>query len=382
MQSVLKTVTGALAGLAGLSDTTTYHLSSDVVHGLSNVDYIAKDTHFNAPHMHPVNSSSYDLWYWDAVSTDPSSNASVVIAFFDVAPGTFPIPPLEGTNLIATIATTFANGSLTFVSLPATSATVIAQGQGVNGDWHGTGLHFTYDPASGAYDVHVDAPEHGVKGVVHFARNTPPRYTCGPATAGTNMQIFPGAGYANAMPDSVVTVDLMVNGTPLKFEGAGYQDQGWGPVPFLTTMRSWYWGHGRVGPYSVVWFDVMTPDGTEFVSAYASKGEDVITLSCDPGSTKARPRGDGTTFPPNHGGPKPSGYDVTLSLGAQGILHMDVTVVNPILTFPYYMRAVSYIDGFIVAPDGTKGEMMGGVAFLEEFTLPADETKDQKHDEL
>ncbi|KAJ6508664.1 hypothetical protein C8R45DRAFT_815150 [Mycena sanguinolenta] len=361
-----------MSALAGFSSTKSYyHLSSKAVDGPSNVDYIATDSNFNAPHLHPVNTSSYDLWYFDAVSTDPSSNASVVIVFFDIAPGAFPFAGSANSTLTASIATTFPNGTLMAGSVLATHATVVAEGEGVSGDWHGSGLYWTYDASSGAYDVFIDAPELAMKGSVHFARNTPPRYTCGPATAGTNMQIFPGAGYANAMPDAVVTVDLVVGGTPLAFEGAGYQDQGWGPQPFSNTVRSWYWGHGRVGPYSVVWFDIMTPSGTEYVSAYASKGEDVITLSCDSESTRARPKGHKATFPPTHGGPKPTGYHVTLDLGEEGVMHMDVSVVNPVIAFPEYMRAIAYIDGSIVGPDGVVGEPMGGVALLEEFTLPA-----------
>ena len=38
---------------------------------------------------------------------------------------------------------------------------------------------------------------------------------------GRTMEIVPGIGWANSIPDGDVTVEVQVNGTPLTFSGMG-----------------------------------------------------------------------------------------------------------------------------------------------------------------
>jgi hypothetical protein len=52
----------------------------------------------------------------------------------------------------------------------------------------------------------------------------PAHYPCGCAEAGQSLEILPTLGWANAVPDAVGLVDLTVNGTNVKFSGAGYHD--------------------------------------------------------------------------------------------------------------------------------------------------------------
>ena len=53
----------------------------------------------------------------------------------------------------------------------------------------------------------------------------PPRYPSGPATAGKSMEIIPGVGWANAIPDAAAEVFLDINGTQVNFAGVGYHDR-------------------------------------------------------------------------------------------------------------------------------------------------------------
>ncbi|KAJ6513052.1 hypothetical protein C8R45DRAFT_333173 [Mycena sanguinolenta] len=351
-----------------------FNLPPVASNGTSQVDLVATATGLNAPKVHPINASAYDLWYFDVVAT--VSNASVVIVFFDTPPGTFPFPPGSyNSSLLVTLAITFPNGTLastaTKVAL-ADNATVVAEGEGSSGDWQGTGMEWTYNAASGAYDVLLDSAQlNGVKGSIHLAPRGPPRYPCGPGVAGQSMQLVPNAGYVNPLPDAVATVDLTVDGERLVFTGAGYHDQGWGPQPFSAAVGSWYWGHGRVGPYSVVWFDILTADGVEYVSTYVGKGNTPLVTSCALASQKVRPFGNNATFPPTSTTPKPTGYHITMDLGAEGVLDMDVSVVNQMFDLTEYMRAIGYINGTITPRKGTPGPSMGGVALLEQFALQA-----------
>ncbi|KAJ6502374.1 hypothetical protein C8R45DRAFT_1051388 [Mycena sanguinolenta] len=366
----------ALLGLAfatGCSSARSVcNLPGTVSNGTSQAQFISGATGLNAPKVHPINASAYDLWYFDVVSTDPNSKASVVVVFFDTAPGTFPFVAPSNTTLTASLTISFPNGTLASIGLgsePANDATIVADGNGSSGDWNGSGFSWTYNVGSGAYDVFIDSPQLDVKGQIHFQPRNAPRYPCGPAVAGQNMELVPNAGYANPVPDAISTVDLLVGGTKLAFAGAGYADQGWGPQPFAAAVGSWYWGHGRVGPYSVVWFDILTPSGVEYVSAYVAKDDAVLINSCDLARSQVRPTGVNATYPPHVSAGKPSGYHITMDLGAEGVLDMNVSVVAPLISIPQYMRAVGYIHGSITPHRGPAGPIMGGVTLLEQFTL-------------
>lgn len=53
-------------------------------------------------------------------------------------------------------------------------------------------------------------------------------------------------------------------------------EQNWSDGPFETAVRTWYWGRERVGPFSVVWFDMLPAGhGTEVVSGYVAVGMEV-----------------------------------------------------------------------------------------------------------
>ena len=65
------------------------------------------------------------------------------------------------------------------------------------------------------------------------------------------------------MPDADATVDLTVGGVPLQFAGAGYHDSNWGADPFVGNLAHTYWGHARVGPFSVVFSDALDPSLVE-----------------------------------------------------------------------------------------------------------------------
>lgn len=140
---------------------TVYNISV-VDNATSTVDFTSSATGLDAPKVHPVNASAVDWWYFDVVSTDPNSSASVVFVF---ASGGLPGLPLR---VQATVS--FPNGTLTSTEVfaPADSATVTTEENGSSGDWHGSGFNWRYSAHSGAYDISVDSPDLDMKGQIHF----------------------------------------------------------------------------------------------------------------------------------------------------------------------------------------------------------------------
>lgn len=198
---------------------------------------------------------------------------------------------------------------------------------------------------------------------------------------GQTLEVAPYIGWVNAVPDAMASVDLVIGGSKLSFTGVGYHDkvsmlprfhafsysfQNWSNQPFAQNVGSWYWGHGRLGPYSIVWYDYLTRDGAEFVSAYAARNNQIVTASCASTSIRVRPTGQNSTYPPVHGSGTPSGFHINLDLGTEGVLNVNVSERLVVLGGEgVYARWVGNMSGIIQG----SGVVWEGVALYEEFNM-------------
>ncbi|KAJ7448677.1 hypothetical protein B0H11DRAFT_2161992 [Mycena galericulata] len=363
-------LTGLLAFFSSARGTV-FQIPPGIQNGSSIAQFTSSAVGLDAPKVSPINASSFDWWYFDVVSNEPASDlASVVIIFLTSAQSAF--LTLSGVSapdsvLSVIIWVTFPNGTLwSGTANGEQNATVTSDGDNTTGIWHGTGFSWL---------VTIDAPEVGVTGTITFPAVAPAHYPCGPAVAGQNMEIGPQIGWANAVPDAASVVDLSIYGVNLAFEGVGYHDKNWSPAPILTSLASW--GHGRIGPYSLVWFDLLDTSGIEHVSAFLSENGVILSMSCTPGSITVRPTGPGganATYPPVISTPDPEGYRIVLALppvarvleGAgedPGTLEMDVSVrLQTFEANPEYARFI----GNLSTSTG-----LTGVALFEQFKVTA-----------
>lgn len=140
-----------------------------------------------------------------------------------------------------------------------------------------------------------------------------PRYPCAAEEPGANQAVVPHIGWANAVPDATATLDFTINGEDHSFTGIGYHDKNWGDGTFDANVKFWYWGHARLGPYSIVWFDLTTPSGLVSQSGYITdrQGGSFTLINCAPGSSKVRPWGANSEYPPLPTTGTPTGLLVT-----------------------------------------------------------------------
>lgn len=174
---------------------------------------------------------------------------------------------------------------------------------------------------------------------------------------------MPHVGWANAVPDANAVVDVTIGDERLAFTGYGYHDKNWGDVPFVDVVQSWYWGHGRFGPYSVVWFDTKGDDGINYVSSYVSKNGEILAASCQAGSVQVRPYGGNSTYPPQETLTNPDGFDMSFDLGHLGVLKAKASIeVETVSGFSFYARYIGSIGGGIEG-----GKQYEGKAQFEQF---------------
>lgn len=138
--------------------------------------------------------------------------------------------------------------------------------------------------------------------------------------------------------------------------------QNWGDVPFNDAVSSWYWGHGRVGPYSIVWFDGISINGTEITSGYVSENGRILGLTCGTNNVQVRPIN--ATYPPDLGS-DPQGFTISIDVEDRGVFAATVMTEHVLLAEEgAYMRWSGSISG------GFRSEQIhSGSSLFEQFTF-------------
>ncbi|KAL4756935.1 uncharacterized protein BDW70DRAFT_164018 [Aspergillus foveolatus] len=305
---------------------------------------------FDAPKVHPINATTYDWWWFDAiqqpVSTEDGGQAQahIVTTFYTLGSDSFEVLTEQFPNglpsgNIVQITLSWPNGTIENpIALPAGDAIITVEGDGSSGNFTGTGCSWVGTPDMSAYVVHIDAPEHDISGSLYINSDAPPHHPCGPAEDGQDLHLAPGAGWVNAIPGGPAFVDFTIRGERLS-------------KPFSESFALYHWGHGTLGDYNIVWYDSLTPSGDETVSAYVSRNGAILAASCEPGAIEVRPYGDNSTYPPTTSTDPATGYRISASL-PQGQLVVYAQYIYLVLADGrYYQQFTGSITGTLDGED-------------------------------
>lgn len=160
----------------------------------------------------------------------------------------------------------------------------------------------------------------------------------------------------------------------------------------MESVESWYWGHGRLGEYSIVWFSYLALNDTTnstYVSTYVAKDGKVLVSACDSKLLTVRPIGDfgttGTRYLPK-AGDIPVGFHLDFDLGeAEGHLRVNVSTRTAVAgDGEYYVRWTGDLVGEVVNSGGDQAQEpctgfasspssentpLTGVAVFEQFAV-------------
>ncbi|KZT50782.1 hypothetical protein CALCODRAFT_477969 [Calocera cornea HHB12733] len=323
------------------------------INGSSTAQYTV-DGPFDRPKLDFFNQTSYQWWYIDAVSSDVKQSAVFVFAINSIGASGDPASPFN----VVEVNVAFEDGTLGAAAVPAGNVVIATVGDGASGIFNGTGYSWYESSDLSTFYIDINDPVNNITGSLKLSSIGPHHAQCGPATKGASLLVVPHLGWANSIPDADAVVDINFNGKPLKFTGVGYHDSNWGDQGLLEQLGTWYWGHTRVGPYGVVWFDTTDINGVEHQSGYVSKHGAVLAESC--GSMSVRPTGQNSTYPPLPGA-SPSGFHIVYDMGPAGVLEVNITNYETVEnTEPLYERWVGTSVG------GIRGrEVHNGVGLYE-----------------
>lgn len=160
--------------------------------------------------------------------------------------------------------------------------------------------------------------------------------------------LFPHVGWANILPGALGTVDITFRGEKTHFTGIGYHDKNWGDAPFSSAVKTWYWGHALMGPYTLVFFDGIGTDGKEYVSGYVAKDDVIQASTCLASQHSVRPWGANSTFPPLPIIGSVRGLEINFTLYDGKVLSVNLTNDFPMRESPNYSRYLATLKGSIV----------------------------------
>lgn len=135
---------------------------------------ISKHNNLDGPQLSAVNSSSYEWWYFDAVSTDHLS-AITIVFYTALASGFGFIPPSPDVTVIG-IDFLFPNGTTGSFMLNATEAIITTVGQGSSACFKNSGAEWAGAPDLSSYLVEIKAPKSGVAGTFKLRSLAPAQY--------------------------------------------------------------------------------------------------------------------------------------------------------------------------------------------------------------
>lgn len=127
-------------------------------------------------------------------------------------------------------------------------------------------------------------------------------------------------------------------------------------------MNQWYWGHGRSGELSVVWFYHLNSADQVSASAYIAKNNKIIHAACS--GITVRPFGKGVTYP----GPPPAevtidGYAIHIDAGRLGEYAFTATATQVLGVLFGYGRWMGTFEGGRIGGKNSTGlalwEQMG-----------------------
>lgn len=127
-------------------------------------------------------------------------------------------------------------------------------------------------------------------------------------------------------------------------------NRNWSDQPFADSVQSWYWGHGQIGPYSVVWFSYLALDDsseTTYVSSYVARDGEVLVPSCNSSIITVHPIGNSATgarYPPQ-AGDVPDAFHLEFDLGNEGWLKANVSGTRIAGDGKYYFRWAGTMTG-------------------------------------
>jgi hypothetical protein len=128
--------------------------------------YSGDSPYFDGPKLDFVNGTSFDWWYFDAVSSD--GTYQLTVTFYTTVATTLGFATGFGTTNFVTFTAAYPNGT-EYQQFGFAGPVTVSDGLfGIEGNWTGTGFSFTGTADLSYYRIDIDSPSLGIDGSFTF----------------------------------------------------------------------------------------------------------------------------------------------------------------------------------------------------------------------
>jgi hypothetical protein len=128
--------------------------------------YSGDSPFFDAPKLDFVNGTSFDWWYFDAVSFD--GTYQITITFYTTVATTLGFATGFGTTNFVSFTVSYPNGT-EYQQFGFAGPAIVSDGPvGIEGNWTGTGFTFVGSADLSYYQINIDSPALGIEGSMTF----------------------------------------------------------------------------------------------------------------------------------------------------------------------------------------------------------------------
>lgn len=142
-----------------------FHIDAEPEKVPSDVEFTYTGTSLDGPKVRPVNTTTFDWWYFSAISSDLASGdlSSAVVTFYDATPAGFEALGNKTTKLEVSLTGSFKDGSPFGVDAFPATAVVVTVGDGSVGKWGENG-YWKGAPDLTKYEISFHDESTGTRG--------------------------------------------------------------------------------------------------------------------------------------------------------------------------------------------------------------------------
>lgn len=234
--------------------STSYLAANELVDG--DVFISAYDTLSNNefPKMTTLNSSAWELWYFDAVS--PSGDVGITISFFRDGSQS-----LMGKGSLRTqFHALWSDGSTFGTENYASNSTIDSCPEAIKAFWRAEHESTSFEISQDLKETVVRfdlAAVQGTLSLLSVSQTFLADHEADPS-AEASWRLAPTIYWLQEIPRASVEATFTIEGKELNFTGFGGHDRFWTPYSWMTLMDGSYYMRATAGPYTLVMLRIIS----------------------------------------------------------------------------------------------------------------------------
>ncbi|KAJ7590315.1 hypothetical protein C8J56DRAFT_826243 [Mycena floridula] len=200
-------------------------------------------------------------------------------------------------------------------------------------------------------------------------------FSSGKELSESETTLFKDLGWATTIPGGIGEVDVVINGSRLRYTGSAYHDANWAHSTLNDFIDYWYFGYAEIGPYSFSFVRAGPLQSTLALNTgYLNKKGVVLQNQCSVDGSKTSDVSIiapyGTVVEEDTGSTVPSAFNISFVLADATKITFNFDIIDENPRISVYHRFMAKITGGIEGDAADQVEGYGVVEWLNPSIRP------------